>query len=496
MRFTLKFALAVIVWALLASTAAAVTAPTVAVTGNLSTLFGTPPPLDANGHGQRVQYQYGIIQSAGGSVVPGGSTCSVYADANGNLPTSGPCTSFVQGSCAFVTVGSGSPIQIQFPYSTTTDLSTLIIANMDPPEIISQIVLAGPYAAGAVVTNPSLGQIGEATITWPSCNAVAINTNTTNLDASTGLCQVATLSASSTITPVNMVNGQQETVYIQENTTGGFTPTFAPPAGATLVWAGQVPSTLQPPMPTIAPNTATKWTFTLNGSVLYGSLDGTPPNATGFPLTANANFNNFSGVNVNSINLNQLNPPGFVSVTASCSGTCSTTYTYEVTCVSASGGETLPSASATSTNAAALDIGHFNVISWAPQANCNNGYNVYGRIGGSLGQLVNVPQGTFSYKDAGVAFAPTSYTISFGGQATFASAVVYDLRGAQGWIDAIQAGGASLGTTLTAPGFTTPVNHDLEIPIFGWVPGAGPFVGSSRVDLQACKLEYSIVSPK
>jgi len=35
-------------------------------------------------------------------------------------------------------------------------------------------------------------------------------------------------------------------------------------------------------------------------------------------------------------------------------------------------------------------------------------------------------------------------------------------------------------------------DHDQEIGLF---VGDGP-VGSSRVDLQACKLEYSIVSPK
>ena len=197
-----------------------------------------------------------------------------------------------------------------------------------------------------------------------------------------------------------------------------------------------------------------------------------------FPLQSNANFNNYSATNVNAIGLNQLNPPGALGVTATCSGTCATTYTYEVTCVNDAGGETLPTGSLTSTNAAALDAGHFNVISWAAQAGCTGGYNVYGRIGGSLGELANVPQGIFSYVDAGVAFAPTSYTISFGGQTTFAAATVWDLRGAKGWIDAIQAGGSSgfpNGRTLTAPGFTTPVNHDLEIPVFGWGPFAGAF---------------------
>ena len=35
-----------------------------------------------------------------------------------------------------------------------------------------------------------------------------------------------------------------------------------------------------------------------------------------------------------------------------------------------------------------------------------------------------------------------------------------------------------------------------KLHALGWLPRAGSRVGSSRVDLQACKLEYSIVSPK
>jgi Predicted oxidoreductases (related to aryl-alcohol dehydrogenases) len=43
---------------------------------------------------------------------------------------------------------------------------------------------------------------------------------------------------------------------------------------------------------------------------------------------------------------------------------------------------------------------------------------------------------------------------------------------------------------------TANLEYDEERPVFEAAAAAGKGVGSSRVDLQACKLEYSIVSPK
>lgn len=272
----LKLAIAVFLWVLIsavcfiasfAAEAGAVTAPTVAVTGNLSTLFGTAAAS------QRVVYQYGMIQSVGGSIIPGGSACSTFTDASGNLPTTGDCTTFVQGACAFVTIGKGQPVEIQFPYSTTIDLSTLILANLDPPQLVSQIALAGPYSVGVVVTNPLVGQVGTSTITWPICPVVPIANASFSLDTSTGLCETVSLGANSSITPVNLINGQSETVYVEENGTGGFTPTWVAPGGDTLLWVGQSSGSTQPFMPTTAAFSVTKWTFTLVGSMVFGSLD-------------------------------------------------------------------------------------------------------------------------------------------------------------------------------------------------------------------------------
>ena len=53
---------------------------------------------------------------------------------------------------------------------------------------------------------------------------------------------------------------------------------------------------------------------------------------------------------------------------------------------------------------------------------------------------------------------------------------------------------------VTTTSDITTVNVEAYGAHFGLFPvgdiGSGVFVGSSRVDLQACKLEYSIVSPK
>lgn len=535
----LKFAQTVFVWLLivaasfLAATvcpAGAVTAPTVAVTGNLSTLFGTAA---AN---QRVVYQYGLIQSIGGSVVPGGSACSVYTDSNGNLPTTGNCASFVQGACAFVTIGSGHPIEIQFPLSSTTDLSTLILANLDPPEVVSEILLSGPYAAGVVVTNPSLGQIGASTITWPTCNNVTISAATASIDTSTGLCQVAAMNATSTLTPVNLVNGQEETIYTIQDATGNRVPTWTAPAGDTLVWVGF--GSTQPGFPTLQPNTVLKWDFTLNGSTIYGRLAGQiqPPALTvatlpaaavgnegqvsfvtdstnaciaGLPLLGGGsnecevfsdgdnwnilgttssttgqttvNFNDYSLTNVGNLQLIQQSAPGSLAVAATCTGTCATTYTYQVTCLTDTGETT--GYNATGTNAASLSSSNFNVLTWAAQPACTGGYNVYGRTSGSLGLLANIAVGTTTYKDIGAAVAPDSYTFTFD-RAAQPVVGVWDFSGelpssgGQSPID-VHNNNSGTGTTAKATGLTTAINNETNLAAFGFGGDAGTLTAPS-----------------
>ena len=57
-------------------------------------------------------------------------------------------------------------------------------------------------------------------------------------------------------------------------------------------------------------------------------------------------------------------------------------------------------------------------------------------------------------------------------------------------VERIRAGGCGLGGILTPTGVGTSVEQGKQ------KIDVGGKVGSSRVDLQACKLEYSIVSPK
>lgn len=149
---------------LVASTAVASLGPVCSMSGSLQHIYGTAA---AN---QRVAYQYGQAQNPGGAIIPGGDACSVKTDANGNLPTTGTCTSFTQGAYMFVTVGSGQPVKIQIPLMTSVDLATLILANMDPPSLVSSILALGTCAP--IVTNPTLGSIGTATLTFGACQAV------------------------------------------------------------------------------------------------------------------------------------------------------------------------------------------------------------------------------------------------------------------------------------------------------------------------------------
>jgi hypothetical protein len=78
------------------------------------------------------------------------------------LPSTGECSSFTQGAYLFVTIGDGLPIKIQIPLQTSVDLATLILANTDPPSIVTDITSGN---SNCTVINPGAGVAGTSTIT-------------------------------------------------------------------------------------------------------------------------------------------------------------------------------------------------------------------------------------------------------------------------------------------------------------------------------------------
>ena len=192
-----------------------------------------------------------------------------------------------------------------------------------------------------------------------------------------------------------------------------------------------------------------------------------------FVPTITTNFNNQSIVGVGGLQLVQLPPPSSVLAQSTCSGTCATTYTYEVTCLNQVG-ETLPSAAVTATNASSLSGANFNTISWASEASCT-GYNVYGRVSGSLGRLSTLPLGTTSFVDNGSSAGAVTYNFTFSAPSN-ATVAVWDLRNA---LNATPVDVLSQNTGSSAsPGathLTTNFNNDTQIPFFGVGSNSGVF---------------------
>lgn len=141
---------------LIPSIAGAVT--TCPITGNLKTVYGGAA---AN---TRVFYQ-----SPGNAspIIPGANSCSITTTSMGTLPTSGNCTAFIAGAQMNVTVGLGEPVRVQVPSAcgATTDLSALILANTDPPSVVSSVAVASTGDFSMTATNPGTGVIGTTTLT-------------------------------------------------------------------------------------------------------------------------------------------------------------------------------------------------------------------------------------------------------------------------------------------------------------------------------------------
>ncbi len=128
---------------------------------NLCTLSGNLTLIDGQaGANAQVFFDTVSTQSFGGTVIPP-SSFSVFTDAQGNLP---PGVTLPQGAIVQVTVGTSQPVQLQIPLAATADLATLILANNDPPSVVSALAIGAGGDYGLTVTNPSTGAIGTAVL--------------------------------------------------------------------------------------------------------------------------------------------------------------------------------------------------------------------------------------------------------------------------------------------------------------------------------------------
>jgi hypothetical protein len=128
---------------------------------NLCTLTGNLTLIDGQaGANAQVFFQTISTQSFGGTVIPP-SSFSVFTDSMGNLPAG---VTVPQGALVQVTVGSSQPVQIQIPLAASADLSTLILANNDPPSVVAALSVGSGGDYGLTVTNPGTGAIGTAVL--------------------------------------------------------------------------------------------------------------------------------------------------------------------------------------------------------------------------------------------------------------------------------------------------------------------------------------------
>ncbi len=208
---------------------------------------------------------------------------------------------------------------------------------------------------------------------------------------------------------------------------------------------------------------------TTNGDAL---VDGCNTSIGPVGILGDINFNGYSATNLGGVSLVQQPAPTNITITSACTGTCTTTYSYQATCVNAVG-ETTASATLTASNSASLSTSNTNTLSWPSMpTGCDGGYNIYGRSG-TLHLLTNVPYGTTSWTDNGTVSGSDSYIFNFGSATTYALAM-FDLTGANNPTP-VNAVSSVAGSNFqpTASSITTTVNNSTQIPVFGLDPNSG-----------------------
>jgi len=359
------------------------------VTGQMGSLYLTQGYAFANSD-VTFNIEAGQLPACSATIPVAASQQTYTTDAQGNLP---PNLTIPQGAHVnMLWAGTTTPLII--PCQSNCPISELIPAQNPLPDAVSAIDLAGPLYQGTTVSNPAVGTIGPATLTAPGTAPYVGSGSTVTLDRNLGPQFTVTLTATSSITFSDLEDGAPPfAVDVIEGGSGGYTSPFVAPAGYTLAWPGGS----QPSPVSTAIGVHSFYSFTVEGTKIFGSLAVSTAGTGTFPLTATANFNNYSGVNINSLTTGTYTGPT-PTVSATCTGTCATTYTYELTCLGDNSTYSPVSTATTAMNASTLDGTHFNTITWTDETGCS-GYNIYGRIGGSLGLIATVGAAVATFTD-------------------------------------------------------------------------------------------------
>lgn len=344
------------------------------------------------------------------------------------------------------------------------------------------------FAAVAYATNCTLsGQVLNVDGT-PCANCTITLNPVTQQPLTTGGTSYSSQPVSTTtdsngnMTALSLPQGLIVNVTISENgaTFGGYTAIVPFMASATFVQMAQGISTQS--LNALASSQPATGPVDLNGQKLTNVgcptvsgdavVDGCPNTIGPVSLSGDISFGGYSALNLGGVTLTQQPAPTNVSITSACTGTCSTSYSYQATCVNAVG-ETTGSTTLSANNAASLGGGNTITLSWPDiPAGCSQGYNIYGRSG-TLHFLTNVPAGTTSWTDDGTITAADSYTLGFG-TATPYSIAMWDMSGALNTspINVFNSLG-SQGGTQTVNSVTTTINNSTQFPIIATYSGSG-----------------------
>lgn len=161
------------------------------------------------------------------------------------------------------------------------------------------------------------------------------------------------------------------------------------PASSDLINGSSTPLTLLVPNQTVQLIDRTAGNWQANG---YAAAAG-----GGLSITGTLNANNFSAINLNNATLVARQAPANLTLTSTCTGACSTAYSYEVSCLGDSGQTQASNPAVTSNNLPVA--GNSVTVQWNAEPGCYNGYDVYGRVAGSIG-LIGTTTST-SFVDTG-----------------------------------------------------------------------------------------------